>query len=148
MTVFDRIISGQLRASFVWQDDVCVAFMDINPMSPGHVLVVPRCSVPTLEQLDRPTRDHLWQLALRIGCAQQRALGSRAQHLLINDGRAASQTVPHVHVHVIPRYGSDTVRALGRMLWHVTTLAVPRSETVRRRRKLDHLAAQIVAGLT
>ena len=52
MTIFDRIIAGQLPASFVYQDEICVAFLDINPMTRGHTLVVPRQSVPTLDLLD------------------------------------------------------------------------------------------------
>jgi len=147
MTVFDRIIAGQLPASFVHQDPACVAFLDINPITRGHVLVVPRRSVATLAELDAATRAQLLETAQRIGLAQQRGLGSRAQHLLVNDGRAASQTVPHVHLHVIPRYGSDTLHTLGRLLWHVTTLTLPRPETAARRRRLDQVAAAIRAGM-
>jgi len=147
MTVFDRIIAGQLPASFVHQDPACVAFLDINPITRGHVLVVPRRSVATLAELDPATRAQLLETAQRIGLAQQRGLGSRAQHLLVNDGRAASQTVPHVHLHVIPRYGSDTLHTLGRLFWHVTTLTLPRPETAARRRRLDQVAAAIRAGM-
>ena len=143
MSIFERIIAGELSASFVHQDEFCVAFMDINPITRGHVLVVPRRCVLTLAELDLRTRQHLWEVAHRIGLAQQSALGSRAQHLLINDGKAASQTVPHVHIHVIPRYRGDTLHTLGRLLWHVTTLTIPRSETAARRQKLDALADSI-----
>lgn len=143
MSIFERIIAGDLAASLVYQDDVCVAFMDINPITRGHVLVVPRRCVLTLAELDVLTRQHLWEVAHRVGLAQQGALGSRAQHLLINDGRAASQSVPHVHIHVIPRYHGDTLLTLARMLWHVTTLTIPRPETAHRRQKLDALADKI-----
>lgn len=147
MTVFDRIIAGQLPASFVHQDATCVAFLDINPITRGHVLVVPRRSVATLTELDAATRAQLLETAQRIGLAQQRGLGSRAQHLLVNDGKAASQTVPHVHLHVIPRYGNDTLHTVGRLLWHVTTLTLPRPETAARRRRLDQVAAAIRAAM-
>lgn len=147
MTVFERIIAGDLAASFVHEDGICVAFMDINPITRGHVLVVPRQSVPTLAQLDALTRQHLWEIAHRIGMAQQRALGSGAQHLMINDGKAASQSVPHVHIHVIPRYHGDTLRTLGKILWHVSTLTLPRRETPARRQALDAVAARIRAAL-
>lgn len=147
MTIFDRIIACELAASVVYQDEICVAFMDINPISVGHVLVVPRQSVPTLAQLETPARQHLWEVAHRIGQAQQRALGSKAQHLMINDGKAASQSVPHVHIHVIPRYRGDTLRTLGKIMWHVTTLTIPRRETPQRRQALDAQAAAIKAAL-
>lgn len=146
-TIFERIISGQLAASFVHQDERCVAFMDINPITRGHVLVVPRRPVATLDQLDALTRVHLWETVQRIGRAQRNSLGSRAQHLLVNDGKAASQSVPHVHIHVIPRYGNDTLRTLGQMLWHVTTLTIPRRETAAMRGRLDAVAQAIRAAL-
>lgn len=147
MTIFDRIIAGELPASFVYRDNRCVAFMDINPITPGHVLVVPTQSVATLGALDDGVRQHLWAVAQCIGAAQRRGLGSKAQHLLINDGRDASQTVPHVHLHVIPRYGGDTVRTLLRLSWHITTIVVPRRETAARRGRLDRQAAAIRAAM-
>lgn len=143
MTIFDRIIAGQLPASFVYQDDVCVAFLDINPMTRGHTLVVPRRSVPTLDLLDAATRAHLFEVVQKVGAAQRKGLGSLAQHLLVNDGKAASQSVPHVHIHVMPRYGGDMLHTVTRMIWHVTTLAIPRRETPERRGTLDRLARQI-----
>jgi histidine triad (HIT) family protein len=147
MTIFDRIIAGQIPASFAHQDPICVVFMDINPITQGHVLVVPRRSVATLAELDEPTRQHLWAVVQRIGMAQQQGLGSHAQHLLVNDGRAASQSVPHVHIHVIPRYAHDTLRTISRMIWHVSTLTLPRRETAARRFALDQAAQKISAAL-
>lgn len=147
MTIFEHIIAGAIPASYVHEDAICVAFMDINPINTGHVLVVPRRAVATLAELDAATRSHLWETALRIAQAQQRAFGSQAQHFLVNDGRAASQTVPHVHLHVVPRYAGDTFRTLGRMLWHVTTLTLRRPETVARRQPLDAQAGAIRTAL-
>lgn len=147
MTIFDRIIQGELPASFVLKDKHCVAFMDIHPMRPGHVLVVPRQSVATLDELPATIRDHLWEVARRIGVAQRIALGSRAQHLLVNDGQAASQTVPHVHIHVIPRYGNDHLRAIAQIIWHVAALTLPHRESPKRRLQLNEQAARIAAVL-
>jgi histidine triad (HIT) family protein len=121
--------------------------MDINPVTRGHALVVPRVSVPTLQQLDVGIRAHLWEVAQRVGQAQQRGLGSAAQHLMVNDGKAASQSVPHVHIHVIPRYGRDTVRTMARLVWHISTIVIPRPETAARRQRLDAQAAAISAAL-
>ena len=147
MTIFDRILAGQLPASFVYQDEHCAVFMDINPITRGHALVVPRRSVPTLNQLDAAMRTHLWEVAHRIGQAQQRALGSAAQHLMINDGKAARQTVPHVHIHVIPRYRGDTLHTLAKIVWHITTITLPRRETQARRQTFNEIAAKIAAAL-
>ena len=148
MTVFDQLMSGELPAHWVHQDEHCVAFMDIHPMSPGHVLVVPRRSVATLAELDPTLRSHLFELANRVALAQQHALGSKAQHFLINDGKAASQTVPHVHIHVIPRYGNDMLHTVGRLAWHVATLAVPKRVGERRRAELQGLAERVARALS
>ncbi len=147
MTIFEQLIIGRLPAHWVHQDDRCVVFMDIHPMSPGHTLVVPRQAVATLAELDADTRAHLFEVAQRVALAQQRSLGSLAQHLLINDGKAASQSVPHVHIHVIPRYGNDTLHTVARMLWHVATLAVPKRVGAGRRKELQTLAGRIARGL-
>lgn len=147
MTVFDHIIAGRLPASFVHQDEHCVAFMDIRPIRPGHALVVPRQSVSTLDELPACLRAHLFEVAAALGRAQRQALGSRAQHLLVNDGAAASQTVPHVHIHVIPRYSGDSVTTLSRMMWHLTTLRLPRRERPGQRAELEALAARIRAAI-
>lgn len=147
-TLFSRIIAGELPASFVHQDALCVAFMDINPMSPGHVLVVPRQPSVTLAELPPDVVAHLMGVAVKVGTAQRSALGSLAQHVLVNDGKAASQTVPHVHVHVIPRYRGDMLKALGHVLWHVATLPWRRAVPEERRRELDAQAQRLAAALT
>ena len=147
MTVFDRIIRGDLPATFVHRDDRCVAFMDLKPMSPGHVLVVPVQSVATLEEVEPPVRAHLWETATRIAGAQRRGLGSLAQHFLVNDGRAASQSVPHVHIHVIPRYANDAARTVSRMAWHLATLQLRPRESPGRRAELERAAQAIRSAL-
>lgn len=147
-TIFDRIIAGQLPASFAYRDDLCVAFMDIHPITRGHVLVVPHQSVATLSELDAETRQHLWDVAQRIAAAQRKVLGSDAQHFLVNDGKAASQTVPHVHLHVIPCYRGDTVRRLARLLWHILTIALPHREDPALRWRLEQQAQAIRAALS
>lgn len=147
MTVFDHIISGRIPASFVHRDERCVVFMDIRPMSPGHALVVPCQSVTTLAQLDPENLAQLWQIAVRVAAAQQQALGSLAQHFLVNDGRDASQSVPHVHIHVIPRYQGDRWRTVSRMMWHVATLGKFLGEDAARRERLEQQAQSIAAAM-
>ena len=147
MTIFEQLIAKKRPASFVHEDGACIAFMDINPITRGHVLVVPRQAAVTLAELDTSTRRHLWDVAHRIGLAQQKALGSHAQHFLVNDGKAASQTVPHAHIHVIPRRQGDTLRAVTRLIWHVTTLLLPRPDTAARRKRLDAQADAIRGAL-
>jgi histidine triad (HIT) family protein len=147
MTIFDHLIAGALPASFVHQDERCVAFMDISPITPGHVLVVPRQSVATLDELDAETRAHLWEVARKVGVAQRQALCSVAQHLLVNDGPGASQSVPHVHIHVIPRYGGDTLRTVTRLIAHVSMLATRRRPREKGREQLQALAQRIATAM-
>jgi len=96
-TVFTRIIAGELPGAFVWRDDVCVAFLSINPMAPGHALVVPRAEIDHWIDLDGSTADHLFRVAHCIGRAQQRAFGCERVGLII-----AGYEVPHTHLHVVP----------------------------------------------
>lgn len=96
-TVFTRIIAGELPGAFVWRDDVCVAFLSINPMAHGHTLVVPVAEVDHWIDLDRATSDHLFRVAHRIGQAQQRAFSCERVGLII-----AGYEVPHTHLHVVP----------------------------------------------
>lgn len=147
MTIFDYLIAGKIPASFVHQDDVCVAFLDIRPISPGHTLVVPRQSVATMAELDGTTQARLWSVGMRIANAQQQSLGSRAQHFLINDGAASNQSVPHVHLHVIPRYASDGWHRLRLLARNVALLRVPPKEKSGQRVELDRIARQIAAAM-
>ncbi|MDG1365418.1 MAG: HIT family protein [Acidimicrobiales bacterium] len=96
-TIFTRIIDGEIPGRFVHSDDACVAFMDVRPLAPGHVLVVPRTEVDHWTDLDADTAAHLMMVAQRIGRAQRDLLSPARVGLMI-----AGFEVPHVHVHVVP----------------------------------------------
>ncbi len=147
MTIFAKIISGELPASIVHRDHHCIAFMDIHPMARGHVLVCPLTAVPRLDELDRETRAHLWEVSRNVAIAQRAALGSHAQHYLVNDGPGANQTVPHVHIHVIPRYAGDRLKTVARMIMHIGVLVLSPPISARKRQELDTMAAEISAAL-
>ena len=110
--VFCRIIEGALPSSMVYRDDVCCAFMDIQPVNPGHLLVVPREHSACLSKLNPETGSHLFAVAQRLAAALYSAGaggGPRCEgvNLFLADGSAAGQDVFHVHLHVIPRYAGD-----------------------------------------
>ena len=108
---FCDIIAGKLPASIVYRDDQCFAFMGINPINPGHVLVAPLRHAAGLAELDEPSGAHLFTIAQRIAGAQRARLPEcRGVNLLLADGKAAGQEVFHVHLHVIPRRENDGVR--------------------------------------
>ncbi|MCK6553298.1 HIT family protein [Candidatus Binatia bacterium] len=96
-TIFTRIIDGELPGRFVWRDARCVAFLSINPLRPGHTLVVPRAEVDHWIDLPPDVAAHLMTVARAIGCAQQRAFNPTKVGLMI-----AGLEVPHVHLHVVP----------------------------------------------
>ncbi len=96
-TLFSKIIDGEIPGRFVWRDEVCVAFLTIEPLRPGHTLVVPREEVAVWTDLDADTWSHVSAVAQTIGAAQRQEWESDFVGLLI-----AGFDVPHVHVHVWP----------------------------------------------
>jgi histidine triad (HIT) family protein len=96
-TIFTRIIDGDLPGTFVWRDDVCVAFLSIAPLRPGHTLVVPRAEVDHWIDLPMETTAHLMGVAHEIGAAQMDAFSPTRIGLII-----AGLEVPHTHLHVVP----------------------------------------------
>jgi histidine triad (HIT) family protein len=99
-TIFTRIIEGELPGTFVWRDDVCVAFMSIAPIRPGHTLVVPRAEVDHWVDPEPDANAHLMRVSQEIALAQQAAFAPRRIGLII-----AGLEVPHTHLHVIPMEG-------------------------------------------
>ncbi|GIU87214.1 MAG: putative HIT-like protein [Acidimicrobiia bacterium] len=96
-SVFTRIIEGELPGRFVWRDERAVAFLTIEPMNPGHTLVVPRREVDHWIDLDADLAAHLFVVAQWIGMAQQRVWRPRRVGLMI-----VGDEVPHTHLHVVP----------------------------------------------
>lgn len=96
-TIFTRIIEGEIPGTFVWKDDDCVAFMSINPLRTGHVLVVPRVEIDHWLDCPDDLRDRLFDVSQTIGRAQQAAFTPTRIGLMI-----AGLEVPHLHVHVVP----------------------------------------------
>lgn len=96
-TVFELIIEGQIPGRFVWADDTCVAIMTIEPVAPGHALVIPREPVDKWTDLSEGALAHIMDVAQKIGRAQEVAFDVPRTAVVI-----AGFEVPHTHVHVIP----------------------------------------------
>jgi histidine triad (HIT) family protein len=96
-SVFTRIINGELPGRFVHRDDRCVAFLSINPLRPGHLLVVPRVEVDHWIDLDPDEWHHLTSVAQRLAVALHRAYEPTRVGMML-----AGLEVPHVHIHVVP----------------------------------------------
>jgi diadenosine tetraphosphate (Ap4A) HIT family hydrolase len=106
--VFCAIAAGRADASFVYEDETAVAFMDLHPVTPGHLLVVPRKHTVGLEDLDPAIGAHIWSVGHDMARALRRS-GIRCEgiNVFVCDGEVAFQTVFHFHLHVIPRYAGD-----------------------------------------
>ena len=106
--IFCDIVTGREPESTVSHDEVCCAFMDTQPVNPGHVLVVPNKHVASIDDLDEEVGGHLFAIAQRITRALRRS-GVRCEgvNLFLADGKAAGQEVLHVHLHVFPRFAGD-----------------------------------------
>jgi histidine triad (HIT) family protein len=128
-SVFTRIIRGELPARFVWQDDRCVAFLSINPLKPGHTLVVPREEIDHWLDLPSELLAHLMGVAHRIGDALQKGFRPLKVGLMI-----AGLEVPHVHLHLVP-------------IQSVRDLDFANADPSPRPEELDRAAATIVREL-
>jgi histidine triad (HIT) family protein len=109
--IFCQIVAGDADATLLYEDDTLIVFLDINPVTPGHTLVVPRAHMQALSDVDPRTGAHMFNIAQRMAKAL-RASGLRCDgvNLFYFDGEAANQTVFHAHLHVIPRFHGDGFR--------------------------------------
>lgn len=105
--IFCRIVAGEAPATVVAETEHTVAFLDANPLSPGHTLVVPRDHAERLEDMDEKTAKAVMAELRRLAPAVEVAVDADGLTVGFNDGRAAGQEIPHVHGHIIPRFESD-----------------------------------------
>lgn len=133
--VFCEIVAGRAAASVPYEDELVVCVMDIHPVNPGHLVVLPKRHAAGLHELDEETGAHMFRVALRM----QRALYASGLpcegiNLLLADGESAWQDVFHVHLQVIPRLRGDLLRVTAEYMKPTRT-------------DLDHTAAAIRASL-
>jgi len=116
--LFCSIAAGETEAAVVWADDDLAAFLDVRPLFKGHVLLVPRSHVVTLPDLPARLRDPFLAAAQRLAAAMVLALGAEGSFVAMNN--TVSQSVPHLHCHVVPRTKGDGLRGF---FWPRTTYA-------------------------
>ena len=102
-TVFGKIVRGEIPSHKVYEDERVLAFLDINPLSHGHVLVVPKEAAETLDQLSDESAAALGRVLPRLCRAVMAATGTREYNVLENNGTGAHQAISHVHFHIIPK---------------------------------------------
>jgi len=105
--IFCAIVKGDAPASFTHEDDSVVAFMDIQPITHGHMLVVPREHAVLMQDVNETAAMRAFRVARRLASLARHTLGASGANLLVMDGEVAFQDVPHFHIHVIPRYPGD-----------------------------------------
>lgn len=112
-TVFGKIIRGQIPCHKVYEDEHVLAFLDINPLSAGHTLVIPKESAETMDQLSDEAAAALGRVLPRLCRAVIAATGVREYNVLENNGARAHQAIAHVHFHIIPKPNSREGLGIG-----------------------------------
>ena len=105
--VFCKIVAGQIPAAKVYEDAETLAFMDIGPVIKGHTLVIPKAHVESLADAPADMLARLGAVVQRIARAQADGLKADGNNVILANGRAAGQEVPHLHLHVVPRFHND-----------------------------------------
>ena len=126
-TIFTRIINGELPCHKVYEDAHIIALLDIQPLTRGHTLVIPKEPAPSIDQLSLDSAAALGRALPIVSSAVLKATGATAYNLIQNNGHEAGMSIAHVHIHIIPRYPDSTHS----FLWKY--------------RKIDHEDAKILA---
>jgi histidine triad (HIT) family protein len=107
--VFCDIIDGKAPVSTVYEDDIVIVIMNINPINTGHVMVIPKTHVANLEEMDEETGAYVFKIGMRTAQAIRKSgIPCEGINLFLADGKAAFQHIFHIHLHVIPRFTGDS----------------------------------------
>ncbi len=105
--VFCKIINGEIPSEKVYENDKVYAFMDINPLNDGHVLIVPKSHAGTIHEIGEDDFLAVMSATHKLAAAVRKALNPDGINLMQLNGKAANQVVPHLHVHIVPRWSGD-----------------------------------------
>lgn len=136
--IFCEILQGRSPAAIVYRDEHCVALLDAFPLTRGHLLLIPHQHQQHIEELPPASVAHLFATAARFSAALRQSGESPAAAILLNNGKAANQHVPHVHVHVIPRRDGDTAL----MVWRYLTRFINPWSYIGRQKRLQQQASR------
>ncbi len=106
-TIFTKIINKELPSAILYEDELAIAILDIAPVNKGHTLVISKKEVATIGECPDQELAHLMTIVKKIDAKMRDTLKVDATNIVINNGRAAGQEVPHLHIHIIPRYEND-----------------------------------------
>jgi len=123
MTIFAKILRGEIPCHRVYEDEHVLAFLDIGPLSDGHLLVIPKEAKAHLHELSDDSAAAIGRVLPRLARAVMAATGATAYNILQNNGAAAHQVVMHVHFHIVPKLGQSGL-GIG---WNAGSLAASRA---------------------
>ncbi|SDL04080.1 HIT family protein [Natronorubrum texcoconense] len=106
-TIFSQIVEGEIPARVVYEDETTMAFLDANPLAPGHTLVIPKDEYERLNDIPDDVATDLYATIHRLIPAVEESVDADASTVAFNNGEEAGQEVPHVHCHIVPRFEGD-----------------------------------------
>ncbi|MCA9363816.1 HIT family protein [Candidatus Kaiserbacteria bacterium] len=106
-TIFHKIIAREIPAEIVYEDEHTLSFLDINPVNKGHALVIPKEPSESIFDISEASFVRVAQTARRIANVMKEAVGADGVNIIVNNGSAAGQEIPYLHMHVIPRFADD-----------------------------------------
>ncbi len=133
-SIFSQIVDGEIPARIVYEDETTLAFLDANPLAPGHTLVIPKAEYERLEDVPEDEAADLYATIHRLVPAVEDAVDADATTVAFNNGEAAGQEVDHVHCHVVPRFEDDAGGPIHAIFGDLPTLSDD---------ELDDIAADI-----
>ncbi len=105
--IFCKIVNSEIPSTKVYEDDRVFAFMDINPLSDGHILVVPKAHAADIHEITEADFAAVTAATHKLAAAVKKTLDPEGINLMQLNGKAANQIVPHLHVHIVPRWSGD-----------------------------------------
>jgi histidine triad (HIT) family protein len=105
--IFCQIVRGELSAHKIYEDEDSLAFLDIHPLTEGHTMVIPKQHFSTIQEMPPALAGKVFETVARLTGKIEKALGASATTIGINNGRGAGQVIPHLHIHIVPRYPND-----------------------------------------
>ncbi len=102
--IFCKIARKEIPGKIVYEDDICLAFLDLSQVTDGHTLVIPKKHYKSILEADPEVVAHVAQVAQKLAIEITKKMGAKGCNILTNANEVAGQTVPHFHVHIIPRY--------------------------------------------
>jgi histidine triad (HIT) family protein len=107
--IFCKIVAGHIPCTKVFEDESALAFMDICPLNKGHLLVIPKAHYENILEMDPELYGHLASLICKLAKAVNMSIAPQGMNVMQLNGKAGNQVVPHVHLHLVPRWEGDAL---------------------------------------